>query len=528
MIFSHIDTTPGEVSSISLATKYPENLVDVFRQVCTGSHHLLLESSEIDSKCDLKSMLLIDAALRMECLGNTVQIEAHSENGETLLRYLIEQLQPKANIHFPHQRLCSVTFTASDQVTDEDSRLKADNAFTVLRDLIHSIQSPQENPFSLFIGGVFAYDMLANFENLPDVPMGDNTCPDYVFYVAETLLVVDHTDRSATLTGNIFNGKDAFANCFAVGRRLEELQKQINAFTAQPSQPQSTENSTPAKPQVSVSDEAFCQQVESLKKHIVDGDIFQVVPSRSFLLPCHDALKAYSHLKSINPSPYMFFMKDKDFELFGASPESALKFESNTRDVEVYPIAGTRKRGETPDIDSRIELELREDTKEKSEHLMLVDLARNDIARISEPGSRHVPVLMKVDRYSHVMHLISRVKGTLRKDLDALHAYQACMNMGTLVGAPKISAAQLIRQVEKTRRGSYGGAVGYLNGNGDMDSCIVIRSAFVRNKTAYIQAGAGVVFDSDPQAEADESRNKAQAVINAVHAAMADAQTGKE
>ena len=227
-------------------------------------------------------------------------------------------------------------------------------------------------------------------------------------------------------------------------------------------------------------------------------------------------------LKKQNPSPYMFYMQDADFTIFGASPESALKYDKASNQVEVYPIAGTRPRGKRADgsvdadLDSRIELNLREDEKEKSEHIMLVDLARNDVAKVSEPGTRYVKDLLKVDRYSHVMHLVSRVVGQLRSDLDALHAYQACMNMGTLVGAPKVSAATLIRQVEKQRRGSYGGAVGYINGNGDMDTCIVIRSAFVKNGVAYIQAGAGVVYDSDPLSEANETRSKAQAVINAV------------
>jgi anthranilate synthase component 1 len=273
---------------------------------------------------------------------------------------------------------------------------------------------------------------------------------------------------------------------------------------------------------VSQSDEDFKAQVTRLKENILAGDIFQVVPSRTFSLPCPAPYLAYKKLKQQNPSPYMFYMQDEDFSIFGASPESALKYEKLSNQVEVYPIAGTRPRGTNTDgtidadLDSRIELNLREDNKEKAEHLMLVDLARNDISRVSVPGSRAVKELLKVDRYSHVMHLVSRVVGQLRPDLDALHAYQACMNMGTLVGAPKVKAAQLIRKVEQQRRGSYGGAVGYINSQGDMDTCIVIRSAFIRNDTAYIQAGAGVVYDSDPQAEADETRGKARAVINAI------------
>ncbi|MGL5392885.1 MAG: anthranilate synthase component 1, partial [Shewanella sp.] len=273
---------------------------------------------------------------------------------------------------------------------------------------------------------------------------------------------------------------------------------------------------------INISDEAYQQIVIELKEHIIAGDIFQVVPSRCFSLPCPNSLGAYRALRLTNPSPYMFYFRGDDFTLFGASPESALKYEASSNQVEIYPIAGTRKRGKTAtgaidfDLDSRIELELRLDKKELSEHLMLVDLARNDIARISQSGSRRVAELLKVDRYSHVMHLVSRVTGQLRQDLDALHAYQACMNMGTLVGAPKVRASQLIRQAEKQRRGSYGGAVGYLNALGDMDTCIVIRSAFVKQGTAFIQAGAGVVFDSDPKAEADETRQKAQAVITAI------------
>lgn len=213
----------------------------------------------------------------------------------------------------------------------------------------------------------------------------------------------------------------------------------------------------------------------------------------------------------------MFFMQDNDFTLFGASPESLLKYDADSRQIEIYPIAGTRPRGRRADgsldrdLDSRIELEMRTDHKELAEHLMLVDLAR-----ICEPGSRYVADLTKVDRYSFVMHLVSRVVGTLRKDLDVLHAYRACMNMGTLSGAPKVRAMQLIAESEKTRRGSYCGAVGYFTAHGDLDTCIVIRSAYVEDCIATVQSGAGVVLDSQPQAEADETRNKARAVLRAI------------
>ena len=402
----------------------------------------------------------------------------------------------------------------------------------------------RQHPHAVFLGGVFAYDMLAGFEKLPDVAEGENDCPDFVFYLAETLITVDHQTRETHLIGSVFSGDEVAQQYFAIAQRLEAIHQQLHDMPAKPvlvnknaaSQSGQTLSATASvqngqtlsslDASVDISDEQFCTHVLDLKQHILAGDIFQVVPSRTFSLPCPSPLLAYAKLKESNPSPYMFYMQDAAFSIFGASPESALKYESESNQVEIYPIAGTRPRGKRPDgiidrdLDSRIELNLREDTKEKSEHIMLVDLARNDVAKVSRPGTRYVKDLLKVDRYSHVMHLVSRVVGQLRDDLDALHAYQACMNMGTLVGAPKVSAATLIREVEQKRRGSYGGAVGYLNGQGDMDTCIVIRSAFVKNGTAYIQAGAGVVYDSVPQAEADETRAKAQAVIGAVKAAL--------
>ncbi len=477
---------------------------------------LLLESAEIDSKDSVKSLILVDCALRIVCQGKTVTVTAKSNNGQQLLSYL------HANVKSCTATLNDTTLTlkylSANNDIDEASKLVADNAFSALRTCINSIKSTTNNPFSLFLGGVFAYDMVANFEQLSDVPDGENTCPDYVFYLAETLVVIDHQKQTTELIGNVFNGPDVHANCFEVGKELERLNTLCDNAAEFSADMQSGECDV----SVDIDDATYCEQVVKLKKNIVDGDIFQVVPSRTFSLPCPDPLHAYSQLKKQNPSPYMFYMRDEDFALFGASPESALKYDVSNKQVEVYPIAGTRPRGKfangqiNPDLDSRIELELRNDQKERAEHLMLVDLARNDVARISVAGTRFAKELLKVDRYSQVMHLVSRVVGTLKPELDALHAYQACMNMGTLVGAPKVRAAELVRQTEGKRRGSYGGAVGYLTGDGAMDSCIVIRSAFVKNNKAYVQAGAGVVFDSDPISEANETRAKAQAVITAI------------
>lgn len=521
MIFSHITDTAGEVASIAMPLDYQGDALSCYQTVTADSPYaLLLESAEIDSKDNLKSLLLIDAALRLECNDQTVSIRAVSNNGLSLLPYLADKLRADATVSLAEDCL-TLNYQRPALLLEENARLQAPNPFSVLRALQTHLRCQSDEPFAVFLGGVIGYDMVATIEALPDVPSVDNQCPDYVFYLAETMLVLDHQQQQSRLIGNVFCGSAAMANCFVIGKRLEQLKQQLlkPAVAAAPIAAINTDVS------VDISDSDFVQQVEKLKQHIVAGDIFQVVPSRCFRLPCPAPLAAYARLKQQNPSPYMFYLKDSAFTLFGASPESALKFDAASRQVEIYPIAGTRRRGFAADgsidrdLDSRIELELRQDEKEKAEHLMLVDLARNDVARISVPGSRYVKELLKVDRYSYVMHLVSRVIGTLKPELDALHAYQACMNMGTLVGAPKVKAAELIRGVEGKRRGSYGGAVGYLSGNGDFDSCIVIRSAYVADDVAYIQAGAGVVFDSVAQAEADETRSKAQAVISAIIAA---------
>lgn len=530
MIFSHITQQAGQVASISQTVPYQADPLACYQHLAGQSRYsLLLESAEIDSKDNLKSLMLLDAALRIECNDQQVTVEALTDNGKLLLPFLRDKLQGKASLHLTadsYQLVCQ--FARPDPLLDEDSKLIAANPFDVLRVLQHELVSHSDEPFAIFLGGVIGYDMVATVEQLPEVPTGDNRCPDYLFYVAETLLVLDHQAQQSRLIGNIFCGESAMANCFVVGNRLEQLSQMLQDQATAHSQqagPQQSGAQQVAAVQVDIDDAAFIAQVENLKENIVAGDVFQVVPSRCFSLPCANPLAAYARLKQQNPSPYMFFLRDREFTLFGASPESALKFDAKSRQVEIYPIAGTRRRGFNAkgqidrDLDSRIELELRQDDKEKAEHLMLVDLARNDVARISVPGSRYVKELLKVDRYSYVMHLVSRVVGTLKPQLDALHAYQACMNMGTLVGAPKVRAAELIRQVEGKRRGSYGGAVGYLSGNGDFDSCIVIRSAYVEAGTAYIQAGAGVVYDSVAKAEADETRSKAQAVVTAILAA---------
>lgn len=518
MSLSQLCEMPGKVETIYKQLPYMAEPLPLYRKLCAHKKHsILLESSEIASKINLKSLMIVDAALRFECNKHTVICTALNNNGLPVLS-LIAEFCTAASCNLYENRL-ELTFPVPPTDLDEENRLQVQSVFDTLRATINTLTPLREHPDAVFLGGVFAYDLMANFEPLPDVKDSSNTCPDFVFYLAETLVIIDHQLQKTELIGSVFSGKDVAEQYFRVSKQVESLTNLLDSW-----QPELW--TAPSIPRDSVSvdkdDADFRRDVTQLKEHILFGDVFQVVPSRTFSLPCPCPHLAYQKLKKNNPSPYMFFFSDEDFCIFGASPESALKYHHADNQLEIYPIAGTRPRGFAADgsidhdLDSRLELELRLDEKEKSEHIMLVDLARNDLARVCTSGTRHVKYLMQVDRYSQVMHLVSMVTGQLRRDLDALHAYQACMNMGTLVGAPKVKAAELIRKVEKQRRGSYGGAVGYLNGKGDFDTCIVIRSAFVRNAIAHIQAGAGVVYDSQPQAEADETRSKAQAVIHTI------------
>ncbi|MCC5878706.1 MAG: anthranilate synthase component 1 [Idiomarina sp.] len=508
----------GEVEPLSLSLDYQADPLCVLNTLRTSStEHLLLESAEVDSKANLKSILMVDAALRIHCMGQHINIDALSASGEVLLPYLAATLGEAFAVTKVAANSYHIQCPVAAHDLTEDERLRAPSNLSPLR-VLQNLQATREHPFAVFLGGIFGYDLIASFEDLPEVPGGHNNCPDYVFYLAETLVVMDHQARRTELIGCLIGGDELEQRASRLYQRMGELSAQLQRPKQVIAEPADTALEVTATPDAAT----FARHVEELKESIYAGDIFQVVPSRQFSLPCNHALAAYQQLKIDNPSPYMFYLKTTEFEVFGASPESALKYDSESNQVELYPIAGTRIRGKDEhgkvraDLDSRIELELRRDQKELAEHMMLVDLARNDLARIAVTGSRYVADLLQVDRYSHVMHLVSRVVAQLRPELDALDAYRACMNMGTLTGAPKISASRLIRQVEQERRGSYGGAVGYLTGDGDMDTCIVIRSALVRNGIAVVQAGAGVVFDSQAEAEVAETENKAKAVINAI------------
>ena len=451
----------GQMDILNLNVPYHIAPTDLFATLCGDQpHSLLLESAEIDSKKNLKSLMLIDTAIRIVCRGHRVNFQAKTTNGENLLSAIVARFQTSSGVHFEsiNPQTLTLVYQQANHQQDEDSRLHQPSVFDALRMVQQACDHENLADEAIFIGGLFAYDLVAQFEPLPELE-GNAGCPDYVFFVAETLMVIDHQNKQAHLQASLFGGLHVENHSEQLQQRLQSIHELCSTSEL----PALKQEVAATDLGVETSDADFCSTVTALKQFVQQGEVFQVVPSRRFILPCSNPLAAYVELKAANPSPYMFFMQDSDFTLFGASPESALKYTKSSNQVEIYPIAGTRPRGKNADgsinldLDGRIELELRNDEKEKAEHMMLVDLARNDVARISEAGTRYVADLLKVDRYSHVMHLVSRVVGQLRSDFDALHAYQACMNMGTLTGAPKIRAMQLIRQFEHRKRGSYGG-----------------------------------------------------------------------
>lgn len=509
---------------------------------------VLLESADITTKASRTTIAVLEASARLTCWGGTVTAEAldavHGQgpglDGLASLARLEEHLGDYVTDRAPGRLTLTLPTSADDEPTiEERERLTALSTIEPLRILA---RAEVDHPHLPLEAGAFAFDYLSTFESLPEVDQGSNTCPDYLFYDARIILVMDHPTQEATLVGASVDAAD-------LERRMDALVGAIN-IAADEATDGAASRGIPAAPAAAcdtprvlhavptASDDDFEAVVETMRGHIADGDVYQVVPSRGFTIACPDTLAAYHVLRRANPSPYMFYLAAPDFEVFGASPESALLHSARTGRVVIRPIAGTRPRGLRPDgtvdheRDTRLELELRTDAKEVAEHIMLVDLARNDIARVSRPGTRSVQDLLRVDRYSRVMHLVSEVVGELADDLDALDAFRASMTMGTLTGAPKLRAAELIRRAEGVRRGSYGGSVGYIRGDGELDTCIVIRSGFVTNGTALVQAGAGIVAASSPAAEAAETVHKARAVLEAVATAQGATlvidKTGKE
>ncbi|NGO70381.1 anthranilate synthase component I [Streptomyces boncukensis] len=396
-----------------------------------------------------------------------------------------------------------------------------------LRATVEALHTPRDlheggdlPPFTGGMVGYLGYDVVRRLERTGDSAADDLRLPELTMLLTSDLAVLDHRDGTVLLIANAINHNDLETG---VDEAYADAVRRLDAMAADLARP------APVPPAALPPSElpdftarsggaVYEAWVTDIKERIRAGEAFQVVPSQRFEAPCAaSALDVYRVLRATNPSPYMYLFRFEGFDVVGSSPEALVKVEDGR--AMLHPIAGTRARGATPHEDSALAEELLADPKERAEHLMLVDLGRNDLGRVCEPGSVEVVDFMSVERYSHVMHIVSTVTGTLAEGRTAFDALTACFPAGTLSGAPKPRALQIIEELEPTRRGLYGGCVGYLDFAGDSDTAIAIRTALLRGGTAYVQAGAGVVADSDPAAEDTECRNKAAAVLRAVRTA---------
>ena len=392
-----------------------------------------------------------------------------------------------------------------------------------LEKLMHCYQPVDVEGLPRFHGGAvgyLSYDMVRFFEELPDTTEDDQRLPDCFFMFTETLLVFDHVNHQIKVVSNAHINED-------VDEAYERAINQIEELIIKLKRPLLV---NPARKRMGLSSglqvasnfikEDYAKVVLRAKEYIAAGDIIQVVPSQRFSMPMSaDAFEAYRALRTVNPSPYMYYLKFDNLRIAGASPEMMVRVEDGI--AETRPIAGTRPRGETPAEDAALAEELLADPKERAEHVMLVDLGRNDIGRVCEYNSVRVTDMMVIERYSHVMHIVSHVVGRLREGTTAFDAIRACLPAGTLSGAPKIRAMEIIDELEPTRRGPYGGAVGYFSFSGNADTAITIRTLVVKDGLAYVQAGGGIVADSVPETEYQETVNKARAVLKAIELAEA-------
>jgi anthranilate synthase component 1 len=458
----------------------------------------------------------VSAFLKLRGRGPSFLLES-AEQGQRFGRYSFLGFRPRAVVRYEGGRLYA-------QEGTEQRDLSAADPFAAVSEYLSTYRvAPFEDlpPFSGGAVGMFGYDLVRTVERLPEPNPDDIGTPDMALMVSDALIVFDHLRHQVTVLVNAFVEADGEID--QAYERAAGLIERARALLAEPvPRADREENGGPAFDPGSfrsnMRPEQYERAVERSKEYILAGDAFQIVPSQRWSGPCPvEPFSVYRGLRNVNPSPYMYYLEFDDFAIAGASPEPLVKV-SGSR-VESRPIAGTRPRAATPEEDLRHARELLEDEKERAEHVMLVDLGRNDLGAVCEFGSVVVEELMAVETYSHVMHIVSSVTGKLRAELGAMDALRACLPAGTLSGAPKIRAMEIIDELEPTKRGFYGGAVGYLSYSGDLDTCIHIRTVVVKDGTAHVQAGAGVVADSDPDYEQRETVAKAEALFKAMELA---------
>lgn len=477
----------------------PGSLVPVYRQLMA----------------DILTPVLAYARLRDE--GLSFLLESVT-GGEKISRYSFLGFRPR------------VVFRSWQERVEVESREGGTKRYTApcpmdeLETLLASFQAVPVADLPRFSGGAvgyFAYDVVRQVETLPNRPARDAGLPEIHFGIYDEMLVFDHVNKTCKVVVHADCGALDPETAYATAcRRIDAIVETLSTPCALPVE----DVVRPVGAELPVTSnfkrEAFEDAVRACKDYITAGDIFQVVLSQRLQAPCRaSAFEIYRSLRVINPSPYMFLLTFPDYALIGSSPEVMVRVEDGL--VTVRPIAGTRRRGRDEAEDEALAADLLADEKERAEHTMLLDLGRNDVGRVSEYGGVRITEKMVVERYSHVMHIVSNVEGTLRSGMTAFDAFKACMPAGTLSGAPKVRAMEIIDEFEPDVRGPYGGAVGYVDFSGNMDTCITIRTILLRGGEAYVQAGAGIVADSVPAAEYVETRNKAAALLRAIQAAEA-------
>lgn len=486
---------PAKKDFIKLSKK--GNLIPVYRDILTDFETPLSAFTKIDRN---KYSFLLESV----------------EGGERLARYSILGSDPSLVFSSKGGRITLSEGRRSESfITDGDP-------IEELKRILNRYKFVNVKGLPRFCGGLvgfFGYDIVRFIEDLPSKNPDDLKLPDSVFMLTDTLLIFDHVDHKIKVVSNIHVEGDAGR---AYDLAIAKIDSIINYLKGPLPKPESIQPAK-KKPRPNILKSNFTKKeyedvVKKAKEYIRRGDIIQAVPSQrlNISIDCHP-FQIYRALRSINPSPYMYYLKLGDFFLVGSSPEIMVRCEDGL--VEVRPIAGTRRRGASEGEDAKLIKDLLSDPKERSEHIMLVDLGRNDIGRVCEFKSVKVSELMTIEKYSHVMHIVSDVSGKLKRDKDVFDLLRATFPAGTVTGAPKVRAMEIIEELENVRRGPYAGSVGYFSFSGNLDTCITIRTIVIKGNTAYIQAGGGVVADSKPGKEYQETLNKAKALLKAIEMA---------
>lgn len=498
-----LDASPSFAEFERLA--HQGNVVPVYRTVVAD----LLSPVSAFLKLAPQSVATTSARARPDSKRSYSFLLESVEGGERVGRYTFFGKDPFQIVSCRGNR---ITLVRGSRAANESG-----NIFAYLRHVgarYRSVQVPGLPPFTAGAVGFLSYEAVRGLERLPPRVEADVDLEDAVFMYFSSLVAFDHVQHRLFLIANVLTeeGPGSLRKKYeAAILQLELLERSLQRpFRLQHFRPPRS----PLHPRANMTRQRYEAMVERAKEYIRAGDVFQVVISQRLTVPVRvPPFEIYRALRIVNPSPYMYFLRLGDATILGSSPEMLVKVSG--REVEYRPIAGTRPRGKTEEEDQRLEKELRASEKECAEHIMLVDLGRNDVGRVSEFSTVRPKEIMFVERYSHVMHLVSSIQGKLRPDADSYAALAACFPAGTLTGAPKVRAMEIIDELEPTRRGLYGGSVLYLDFSGNLNSCIVIRTVLIKNGSAYLQAGAGIVADSDPAMEYEESMNKAKAMLKA-------------